>query len=135
MAESTANTTTTNGTGRTVIDDGVIAKVAGIAAREVPGVHALGNGAARALGAIRGALGNSQVRVRTAGRSLFLSGTTANADDARRAEMIARGLGNEDTEILNEISVLSSIQVNLRVRVAEISRILDPLLRRRDANA
>lgn len=45
--------------GRTVIDDAVIAKVAGIAAREVPGVFALGNNAARAFGAIRSAVGGA----------------------------------------------------------------------------
>lgn len=39
--------------GRTTIADTVVAKIAGIAAREVPGVHALGGGAARAVGAIR----------------------------------------------------------------------------------
>ncbi|WP_298011841.1 Asp23/Gls24 family envelope stress response protein [uncultured Microbacterium sp.] len=39
--------------GKTTIADGVVAKVAGIAAREVPGVYALGGGGARALGAIR----------------------------------------------------------------------------------
>ncbi|PVE98674.1 Asp23/Gls24 family envelope stress response protein [Microbacterium sp. TPD7012] len=39
--------------GKTVIADGVVAKVAGIAAREVPGVFALGGGGARAFGAIR----------------------------------------------------------------------------------
>lgn len=39
--------------GKTVINDGVVAKIAGIAAREVPGVYALGGGAARAFGAIR----------------------------------------------------------------------------------
>lgn len=38
--------------GKTVIADGVVAKVAGIAAREVAGVFALGGGA-RAFGAIR----------------------------------------------------------------------------------
>ncbi|MCK6081600.1 Asp23/Gls24 family envelope stress response protein [Microbacterium sp. EYE_5] len=42
--------------GTTVIADGVVAKVAGIAAREIPGVHALGGGGARALGAIRNAI-------------------------------------------------------------------------------
>ncbi|MBO9049403.1 Asp23/Gls24 family envelope stress response protein [Curtobacterium flaccumfaciens] len=48
----------TNGvTGKTVIDDTVVSKVAGIAAREVNGVHSLGNGAARAIGAIRDAIG------------------------------------------------------------------------------
>jgi uncharacterized alkaline shock family protein YloU len=38
--------------GKTVISDGVIAKIAGIAAREVTGVHALGGGTVRALGKV-----------------------------------------------------------------------------------
>ncbi|MCS5720174.1 Asp23/Gls24 family envelope stress response protein [Herbiconiux sp. CPCC 205763] len=42
--------------GKTVINDGVVAKVAGIAAREAKGVYALGGGAARAFGAIREAV-------------------------------------------------------------------------------
>jgi len=47
--------------GKTVINDGVIAKITGIAVREVPGVFALGGGAARALGAIRGAIGQADL--------------------------------------------------------------------------
>lgn len=39
--------------GRTSIADGVVAKIAGLAAREVTGVHALGGGAARAIGSLR----------------------------------------------------------------------------------
>ncbi|VXC02395.1 Asp23/Gls24 family envelope stress response protein [Nocardioides sp. AX2bis] len=39
--------------GRTSIADTVVSKIAGIAAREIDGVHALGGGAARAVGAIR----------------------------------------------------------------------------------
>ncbi|WP_219418698.1 Asp23/Gls24 family envelope stress response protein [Pseudonocardia nigra] len=39
--------------GRTQIADVVVSKIAGLAAREVSGVHALGGGAARAFGAIR----------------------------------------------------------------------------------
>ena len=42
-----------NSLGKTTINDGVVAKVAGIAAREARGVYTLGGGAARALGAIR----------------------------------------------------------------------------------
>lgn len=39
--------------GRTAIADGVVQKIAGIATREVSGVHQLGGGAARTFGAIR----------------------------------------------------------------------------------
>jgi uncharacterized alkaline shock family protein YloU len=47
--------------GKTTIDDSVVAKLAGIAAREVPGVHALGGGAARAIGVIRDALNSTDM--------------------------------------------------------------------------
>jgi uncharacterized alkaline shock family protein YloU len=47
------------GTGRTVISDSAVAKVAGIAAKTVPGVYSLGSGPSRALGAIRDAVGSS----------------------------------------------------------------------------
>ncbi|WP_394251100.1 Asp23/Gls24 family envelope stress response protein [Arthrobacter pityocampae] len=43
--------------GRTVIGDAAAVKIAAIAARAVPGVHALGGGSGRALGAIRDAVG------------------------------------------------------------------------------
>ncbi|KAA9089612.1 Asp23/Gls24 family envelope stress response protein [Microbacterium radiodurans] len=46
----------TGAAGKTTIADGVVAKVAGIAAREVAGVYALGGGGARAFGAIRDAI-------------------------------------------------------------------------------
>jgi uncharacterized alkaline shock family protein YloU len=39
--------------GKTTIADGVVAKIAGLAAREVPGIHSLGAGMARAFGAMR----------------------------------------------------------------------------------
>jgi uncharacterized alkaline shock family protein YloU len=39
--------------GKTTIADGVVAKIAGMAAREVPGIHSLGAGMARAFGAMR----------------------------------------------------------------------------------
>jgi uncharacterized alkaline shock family protein YloU len=54
-----ATTTQITARGRTIIDDTVVAKVAGIAARDVPGVFALGGNAARAFGAIRDAIGSS----------------------------------------------------------------------------
>lgn len=41
------------------IAESVVAKIAGIAARRVPGVHSLGSGAAKALGSLRDAIGQS----------------------------------------------------------------------------
>lgn len=63
-AATPVTTTSTTATGiatpgKTVIADSVISKVAGIAAREVPGVFALGGGAARAFGAIRDVIGST----------------------------------------------------------------------------
>jgi uncharacterized alkaline shock family protein YloU len=39
--------------GNTTIADSVVAKIAGMASREIPGVHSMGSGTARALGAVR----------------------------------------------------------------------------------
>lgn len=39
--------------GRTTIADGVVAKIAGLAARDVVGVHAMGGGLSRTFGAVR----------------------------------------------------------------------------------
>jgi uncharacterized alkaline shock family protein YloU len=48
--------------GRTSIADSVVSKVAGIAAREIPGVHNLGGGAARALSGVTSAVGLGEAR-------------------------------------------------------------------------
>lgn len=63
--------------GRTTIAEGVVAKVAGIAAREVAGVHALGGGGARALGAIRDAVNATDL---TQGVKVEVGETQAAAD-------------------------------------------------------
>src|ERR1700712_4490914 len=47
--------------GTTVIVDPVVAKIAGLAAREVPGVFALGGGATRLVGAVRDALNQTDL--------------------------------------------------------------------------
>lgn len=58
--DTTAGKTTTKrgggdpaGRGRTTIADGVVEKIAGLAARDVEGVHAMGGGLARTFGAVR----------------------------------------------------------------------------------
>ena len=100
--------------GTTVINDSVVAKIAGLAARDVRGVHALGGGAARALGAIREAISSadhsqgvsvqvseSQVTVDlsiVAGYPVSLHGV---ADDARNAVILAieKLVGLQVTEV------------------------------------
>lgn len=49
--------------GRTSIADSVVEKIAGIAAREISGVYDLGSGAARAFGAVKEKVGQSQPNV------------------------------------------------------------------------
>jgi pilus assembly protein CpaC len=53
---------------------------------------------------------------------LVLSGSVLTAADAERAEAIARAFTGAERSVLNQIEVMSSIQVNLRVRVLEVSR-------------
>jgi len=89
MATATATTTSPavtvdqSSTGSTVIVDSVIAKVAGIATREVAGVFALGGGAARALGAIRDAINSTDL---TQGISVEVGETQVAVDITLVAE-------------------------------------------------
>ena len=53
VAKSTSDSALVTEQGKTTIADTVVAKIAGIATREVSGVHALGGGASRAVGALR----------------------------------------------------------------------------------
>ena len=54
--------------GRTSIADSVVAKIAGLAAREISGVHAMGAGATRTFGSIREILpGNNDARTASQG--------------------------------------------------------------------
>lgn len=51
--------------GRTTIADGVVATIAAIAIRETDGVHSVGKGASKALGAVTGRVSGSSGRGRT----------------------------------------------------------------------
>lgn len=70
--------------GTTRIDDVVVSKIAGIAAREVSGVAALGGGGARMMGSIRESFGASE-DVRQ-GVSVEVANGTASIDIAIIAE-------------------------------------------------
>lgn len=126
MAQSSQNSKAReSATGKTVINDSVVAKVAGIAAREVDGVHALGGGTARAIGAIRDAInatdltqgisvevGETQVAVDATIVTEYPVSLQKVADDVRSAiaEAIQGIVGLEVAEInvtINDVYIAS----------------------------
>jgi len=66
--------------------------------------------------------GASGVRVHDAGTDVILSGTVPNAVAAQQAEAISRGYIGDKAGVVDNLTVLGSIQVNVRVRIAEIDR-------------
>jgi pilus assembly protein CpaC len=70
----------------------------------------------------RSVQGASGVRVQAAGTQALLTGTVPNASAAQQAEAIARGYVGDKGGILDNLTVLGAIQVNVRVRIAEINR-------------
>ena len=66
--------------------------------------------------------GATGVHVRAAGWDLILNGTVPSASAAQQADAIARGYLGEKGAVVNGLTVLGSIQVNVRVRIAEINR-------------
>lgn len=71
--------------------------------------------------AIRRVMPGSNVRIEATPAGLVLLGEVATAADAERALGFARGFANGQT-VENRLTILSQLQVNLRVRVAEVSR-------------
>ncbi len=66
--------------------------------------------------------GGQGVRVRAAGDDLVLSGTAPTPLAAQQAEAIAHAFVGEKGGVADRLIVLGSIQVNVRVRIAEINR-------------
>lgn len=104
--------------GRTTIAEGVVAKVAGIAAREVAGVHALGGGGARALGAIRDAVNATDL---TQGVKVEVGETQAAADITIVVDYptpiqdVAENVRNAVTAAITRLVGLQVVEVNVDV--------------------
>lgn len=64
----------------------------------------------------------ADVRVQATRDALVLTGTVPAALDAQQVAAVARSFAGENRTVINNLTALSSIQVNVRVRVAEISR-------------
>ena len=69
--------------------------------------------------------GGVSVRASVVGGRLVLSGAIATPALAQQAEAIARGYVGDHAVIVPTFTVLSSIQVNVRVRIAEIDRTIE----------
>jgi pilus assembly protein CpaC len=67
-------------------------------------------------------MGASTVRVQAAGGGLLLTGTVATPAAAQTVEAICRAYAGQGVRLVDRLFVLSSIQVNVRVRIAEIDR-------------
>lgn len=104
--------------GKNTIAEGVVAKVAGIAAREVHGVHDLGTAAARAVGAIRTAI-NAQDR--SQGVSVEVGETQAAADIVIVADYpvdlqkVADDVRTAVTRAITQVVGLEVTEVNVTV--------------------
>jgi len=69
-----------------------------------------------------------KVTVRSVGRALLLEGALDSPMDIEDLRRVARGFVNADDEVIVRIALNAPNQVNLRVRVAEMSRTLDDRL-------
>lgn len=104
--------------GKTVINDSVVAKVAGIAAREARGVHALGGGAARAIGAIRevvaGADQTQGISVEVGEKQVAVD-VTIVAEYPAALQDIAEGVRNGIIRAIEEIVGMEVTEVNVTI--------------------
>ncbi|HUB14586.1 MAG TPA: type II and III secretion system protein family protein [Acetobacteraceae bacterium] len=94
----------------------------GPAASGTPSGITAGTAAAAQAAIAQSVQGAQDVRVRAAGTELVLSGTVPTAYAGQQANAIARGYAGEKGGVVDNLTVLGSIQVNVRVRIAEISR-------------
>ncbi|UOZ04886.1 Asp23/Gls24 family envelope stress response protein [Amycolatopsis sp. WQ 127309] len=103
--------------GTTTIADTVVAKVAGLAAREVSGVHALGGGAARAFGAIRERIAGASASV-SQGVSVEVGDTQAAVD---LQILVEYGVSIADLSRSVRTNVISAIEQTTGLDVVEVN--------------
>jgi uncharacterized alkaline shock family protein YloU len=118
---ATSSTELVSSQGRTTIADTVVAKIAGMAAREVHGVHRLGGGAARAFGAIRERIPGSGGPNVSQGVSVEVGETQAAVDIDVVVEYgvaiadVAAGIRRNVIQSLQQMTGLQVVEVNIAV--------------------
>lgn len=103
--------------GNTTIADGVVSKIAGLATREVSGVHALGGGAARALGALR-----DRIPGASSSRSQGVSVEVGETEAAVDLDIVAEyGVSIADLAKSVRRNVISSVEGMTGLSVVEVN--------------
>jgi uncharacterized alkaline shock family protein YloU len=103
--------------GRTTIADGVVEKIAGIAAREVPGINALGGGFTRTMGAMRDRVPGGQP---SAGRGVKVEvGEQQTAIDLQ--VVVEYGMSISDVTADVRENVLAAVERMTGLEVVEVN--------------
>ncbi|WP_416354814.1 Asp23/Gls24 family envelope stress response protein [Arthrobacter gandavensis] len=117
--------------GRTSIAEQAVAKVAAIAARAVPGVHTLGTGGGRTLGAVRDAVAGSDSSA-TAGVNVEVGETEAAVDITLVADYgipltrLADSVRSAVYAAVEDLVGLNVVEVNVSVADVHVPEALDP---------
>ncbi|GAB5487920.1 MAG: type II and III secretion system protein family protein [Parasphingorhabdus sp.] len=70
------------------------------------------------------AMPNAKITVSSTNNFVLLTGTIEDPDDAEEAENLVQAYVGEDTRVVSRLKTATPMQVNLRVRFAEVSRSL-----------
>ncbi|WP_432138239.1 MULTISPECIES: Asp23/Gls24 family envelope stress response protein [unclassified Streptomyces] len=107
--------------GRTTIADGVVEKIAGLAARDVDGVHAMGSGLSRTFGAVRDRVPGGSTKSVTRGVKAEV-GEVQTALDLEivieygvAIEDVARGVRENVVAAVERMTGLEVVEVNIAV--------------------
>ncbi|MEW4467983.1 type II and III secretion system protein family protein [Parasphingorhabdus sp. JC815] len=73
---------------------------------------------------LRLAMPDAKIAVSTTNNFVLLTGTIADPDDAEEAENLVQAYVGEDTRVVSRLKTATPMQVNLKVRFAEVSRSL-----------
>ena len=106
--------------GTTTIAEGVVAKIVGMAAREVAGIHSMGSGSGRAMWAVKDLLPGSSSSV-TEGVSVEVGATQAAADLSlvtiygAAIQDVAQAVRDNVIRRVQEMTGLEVVEVNISV--------------------
>ncbi|MEU3182623.1 Asp23/Gls24 family envelope stress response protein [Streptomyces sp. NPDC006923] len=104
--------------GRTTIADGVVEKIAGLAARDVLGVHAMGSGMSRTFGAVRD-------RVPGGGKASVSRGVKAEVGEVQTALdleiVVDYGVSITDVAVAVRENVISAVERMTGLEVVEVN--------------